>query len=93
MHLTGSCFCGAFTYELDASLQGAQSCHCSRCRKIFSGTGSAFGFLAQDSFRWRSEPTGLPSGLYLIEILWGNRNNPLSPGLSMAFERLLWVIS
>lgn len=59
MHLTGSCFCSALKYEILAPLQGAQSCHCSRCRKVFSGAGSAFGFLADDSFRWLGEPNAL----------------------------------
>jgi hypothetical protein len=50
--LTGGCFCGALSYRITAPLVGAQACHCSRCRKIFSGTGSAFAFLAPDSFAW-----------------------------------------
>ena len=57
--LTGSCFCGALSYEIHGALQGAQSCHCSRCRKVFSGAGSAFGFLADDTFRWIGEPEAL----------------------------------
>lgn len=50
--LTGGCFCGALTYSVDAPLVFAQSCHCSVCRKIFGGTGSAFAFLADESFAW-----------------------------------------
>lgn len=57
--LTGSCFCEALTYEISAPLVFAQSCHCSRCRKVFSGSGSAFGFLEQDSFAWTKEPSAL----------------------------------
>ncbi|MGE0788133.1 MAG: GFA family protein [Sandaracinaceae bacterium] len=57
--LTGGCFCGALRYEIHAPLVMAQACHCSRCRKVFSGTGSAFGFLAEGSFRWSGEPTAL----------------------------------
>jgi hypothetical protein len=52
MSLTGSCFCGAVKYAIEESFVGAQSCHCSRCRKVFSGAGSAFAFLADDGFRW-----------------------------------------
>ncbi len=52
MLLTGSCFCGAIQYEISRPLREAQSCHCSRCRKVFSGAGSAFGFLDGDCLRW-----------------------------------------
>ena len=57
--LTGGCFCTALRYEIGAPLAGAQSCHCSRCRKVFSGPGSAFGFLREASFRWVGEPEAL----------------------------------
>ncbi len=53
--LTGGCFCGALQYTIAAPLREAQSCHCSKCRKVFSGAGSAFGFLAEDSFEWTAE--------------------------------------
>ena len=59
MSLTGSCFCGALKYEIAAPLVGAQSCHCSRCRKVFSGAGSAFAFLADDSFSWTAGESSL----------------------------------
>jgi hypothetical protein len=52
MTLTGGCFCGAVRYRIERPLVEAQSCHCSRCRKVFSGSGSAFAFLAEGSFRW-----------------------------------------
>ncbi len=57
--LTGSCFCRALTYAIGAPLTEAQSCHCSRCRKVFSGAGSAFAFLAAGSFEWTSETGSL----------------------------------
>lgn len=59
MTLTGSCFCEALQYSIHAPLVSAQSCHCSRCRKVFSGAGSTFAFLAEGSFRWRGEPSAL----------------------------------
>ncbi len=52
MSLTGGCFCGAVKYAIAAPFIGAQSCHCSRCRKVFSGAGSAFAFVGADSFTW-----------------------------------------
>ena len=57
--LTGGCFCSALRYEIRAPLSGAQSCHCSRCRKVFSGAGSAFGFLQEGSFHWLGEASAL----------------------------------
>ena len=52
MHLTGGCFCGAVRYRIDAPLAAARSCHCSRCRKAFSGPGSAYAEVVPDSFSW-----------------------------------------
>ena len=51
--ITGGCICGGTRYELHGVLQNARSCHCSRCRKVFSGAGSAYAEVAdQDAFRW-----------------------------------------
>lgn len=54
MALTGGCFCGRVRYQINAPLEGARSCHCSRCRKAFSGAGSAYAEVAPGSFRWVS---------------------------------------
>ncbi len=35
MH-TGSCLCGAVSFEVDGPLPGPDACHCTQCRK-FSG--------------------------------------------------------
>ena len=59
MPLRGGCFCSALRYEIGAPLLSAQSCHCSKCRKVFSGAGSAFGFLAEGSFAWVGVTTAL----------------------------------
>ena len=51
--ITGECFCSAVSYELDGSLQSGRACHCSRCRKAFSGASSAYAELAPGSaLRW-----------------------------------------
>lgn len=47
--LTGSCFCSKVSYELDGSLQNGRACHCSRCRKVFSGAASAYAELSAGS--------------------------------------------
>jgi hypothetical protein len=52
MHLTGGCFCGQVRYEVSAPLGPARSCHCSRCRKAFSGAGSAYAEISPGSFAW-----------------------------------------
>ena len=54
--ISGECFCGETSYELDGSLQHARSCHCSRCRKAFSGASSAYAELVPgSSIRWTGE--------------------------------------
>lgn len=51
--ISGECLCGEVRYEIDGSLKGARACHCSRCRKAFSGASSAFAELSEPSrFRW-----------------------------------------
>ncbi len=54
MLLTGGCFCGQIRYEITAPLVGARSCHCSKCRKVFSGAGSAYAEVQPGSFAWTS---------------------------------------
>lgn len=51
--LNGECFCGAVKYQIDGGLTAARSCHCSRCRKVFSGAASAYAELESPrDFRW-----------------------------------------
>ncbi|WP_386065893.1 GFA family protein [Tahibacter sp. UC22_41] len=52
--LTGGCFCGLVRYRIDAPLRAARSCHCSRCRKAFSGAGSAYAEVEPGAFAWES---------------------------------------
>lgn len=53
--VTGACFCGAISYRIDGALCSARSCHCSRCRRAFSGAGSAYAELTPGSeLHWRS---------------------------------------
>jgi hypothetical protein len=54
MELTGGCLCGAVRYRIDAPLGPGRSCHCSRCRKAFSGAASAYSEVAPGSFGWTS---------------------------------------
>ncbi len=51
----GGCFCTSIQYELKGSLQNARACHCSRCRKAFSGASSAYAELSpSSSLEWLS---------------------------------------
>ena len=54
MSITGSCLCGAVTFEISGAFEGFFLCHCSRCRK---GTGSAHAsnmFSRTASLAWLS---------------------------------------
>lgn len=52
--ITGGCSCGQIQYEITAPLKNARSCHCSKCRKTFSGAASAYAEVVQDKFIWVS---------------------------------------
>jgi hypothetical protein len=45
----GGCFCGRIRYQISGSLHKARACHCSRCRKAFSGASSAYAELSPGS--------------------------------------------
>lgn len=52
-NLHGGCFCGAIRYEIQGRLRDARACHCSRCRKAFSGASSAYAEIAPDGrLKW-----------------------------------------
>lgn len=67
MPITGGCFCGAVTYQINGKLGDATSCHCSRCRKIFSAQASAVALVNTDplvnadQFQWLSGESLLTS--------------------------------
>lgn len=50
--ITGECFCGGVKYAIEGALGQARCCHCSRCRKAFSGAGSAMASIDPEEFRW-----------------------------------------
>ncbi len=68
--IQGECFCGTVKYQIDGSLVRARSCHCSRCRKAFSGAASAYAELADPaSFSWVSGSNNLQD--YASQEEWG----------------------
>ena len=50
--ITGSCLCGAVTFETDAHFKDAYFCHCAQCRKI-TGSAHASNLIGKPgSLRW-----------------------------------------
>ena len=95
MTVTGECFCGKVTYKIDAPLRDARSCHCSRCRKIFSAQASAYAEVAPGAFTWltgeellKTFETGNGFGVRFC----GNCGSPMYSDAD-AFEGLLFVKS
>jgi hypothetical protein len=48
-------------YRIDGPLRRARSCHCSRCRKAFSGAGSAYAEVEPGTFAWTTGADALVS--------------------------------
>lgn len=48
----GECFCGKIKYSLRGPIKPGRCCHCSKCRKAFSGAGSAMTFVQDNSIEW-----------------------------------------
>ena len=61
MSISGECFCGEVKYRIDGKLRDAQSCHCSRCRKVFSSQASAYAIVEAKEFQWVSGEKSLTS--------------------------------
>ena len=52
--VSGSCLCGAVSYQFVGPVKVFQYCHCSRCRK-FTGTAHASNIIIDpDQFQWLS---------------------------------------
>jgi hypothetical protein len=49
--LTGGCACGAVRFEIDAPLQSASYCHCTRCQRRTGTAASANARTEPGSFR------------------------------------------
>lgn len=71
MTLTGECFCGEIKYKIEGGVRDARSCHCSRCRKVFSAQASAYALVEPDQFEWVSGQNLLSS--YIGEDGFGFR--------------------
>jgi len=69
MNLTGGCFCGQVRYAITSPLKNARSCHCSRCRKAFSGAASACAEIQPETFAWTAGDDSLAA--YESTPEWG----------------------
>ena len=69
MSISGSCFCGRITYEVNAPLENARCCHCSRCRKAFGGPSSAYAEVRAGSFKWKTGQADLKR--FSVDGKWG----------------------
>src|SRR5688572_20131577 len=50
MKYSGSCQCGAVTFDVDTTIDKVISCNCSRCRRI----GSLLAFAPKENFTLKS---------------------------------------
>ena len=50
--ITGSCLCGAVTYEADGPLSPAVFCHCETCRRTHGSAFSAVATVPRAGFKW-----------------------------------------
>jgi hypothetical protein len=46
-HYTGSCQCGAVTFEVDVDLDMTRTCNCSRCQRL----GAVWGYTSLDKLK------------------------------------------
>jgi hypothetical protein len=68
--IEGGCFCGAVRFRIEGALKDARACHCSQCRKAFSGASSAYAEIAEGSeFRWIAGESELNT--YISAQGWG----------------------
>jgi hypothetical protein len=49
--LSGSCLCGAVRFEVTEPFVTLSYCHCTNCKKISGGVGTASGRVATDAIR------------------------------------------
>ncbi|MEN8763846.1 MAG: GFA family protein [Thiogranum sp.] len=52
--VSGSCLCGAVTYQFAGPLKVFQYCHCSRCRKFTGAAHAANIIIDPTQFKWLS---------------------------------------
>lgn len=49
--VTGTCLCGAVRFEVTEPFEVTTSCHCTSCKKLSGGVGTASGGVRTDAIR------------------------------------------
>jgi len=52
--ISGSCLCGAVSYQFIGPVRVFQYCHCSRCRKFTGAAHASSIIIDPDQFQWLS---------------------------------------
>lgn len=60
-HKTGSCLCGAVSYDVTDLEPKMGHCHCSMCRKFHGAAFATYGEALRENFRWVSGQDALQS--------------------------------
>lgn len=81
MKITGSCHCGAISYEAEADPSAVTVCHCTDCQKL---SGSAFRVVIpakREDLKLRGEPKTYvktaESGRRRVQAFCGNCGTPI----------------
>ena len=51
MALSGSCLCGGVRFELTGPFEPRTFCHCTSCKRLSGGVGTANGWAPTESIR------------------------------------------
>jgi len=54
MSHSGSCLCGAISYEISAEPALILHCHCGMCRKAHGAAFATYAYVSPESFHWRA---------------------------------------
>jgi hypothetical protein len=49
--MTGRCLCGKVSFEVEGEFERVSQCHCTSCKKISGGVGTASGRARSDAIR------------------------------------------
>lgn len=52
MSIAGGCLCGTIRYQIDGSLESAEHCHCSMCRRFHGAAFSSYADFNPEHFHW-----------------------------------------
>lgn len=50
--ITGSCYCGNITFEVEDNFSAFYFCHCEQCRKLVGSAHAANLFTAASNIKW-----------------------------------------